>query len=676
MFNYRTANLTIALRKEELCFTAKFASMSHKSILLFAVLGTLLFVACGEEPTTVVTASDQQNKFNNEKVLQIYKYKDRRLTTELVQILGSEDPVIRHEAALALGSVMDIEALPSLLTALKDTVWQVRLNATFSIGQLGDSTAIDALVNAYIKEPFSKVRLEMIQALGKCNSQRSIDLIDGYAPTTKEDSLGMMWGYYRLGLQRALSPVSITRTFGVLQTPRTWMRAIACHVLARSKDVKLDPYKELIMDHIRSEPEAVMRMALCMALQNVDDDTVREFLLEMAAEDKDARVRVNALRALSSEIHIVMVSSRIAEMIADPDALVRVQIARSLQKELSPKDVPALLSFMENEESWRVKAEVYKAILISRTDTETKERIRIMAKESFEQSSDRYEQGALLAALGGDPPSLDHIAKATFNTEEPVISTAGMGAMIEIHRSAGSVANDKLTEHYKKALLSGDITMIGLAAGAVREFNISGSEIDSILLASIRDGLELPREVEAWIELQKAIFHLSGIEDEVVPPSSPSPVDWEYIKKIPKDQQVRFETAKGIFVMDVFVEETPASVGRFLQSVEEGFYYGKTFHRVVPNFVAQGGCPRGDGWGSPDWSLRSEFTTRHYTTGAVGLASAGHDTESCQFFISHSPTPHLDGRYTLFGKVVEGMDVVQKLDVGDVIIKAELITDP
>jgi len=183
----------------------------------------------------------------------------------------------------------------------------------------------------------------------------------------------------------------------------------------------------------------------------------------------------------------------------------------------------------------------------------------------------------------------------------------------------------------------------------------------------------LPREVEAWIELQKTIYHLSGIEDEVIPPSSPSPVDWEYIKNIPKDQQVRFETTKGIFIMDVFVEETPASVGRFLQSVEQGFYIGKSFHRVVPNFVAQGGCPRGDGWGSPDWSLRSEFTTRHYTTGAVGLASAGHDTESCQFFISHSPTPHLDGRYTLFGKVVEGMDVVQKLDVGDVIVKAELL---
>lgn len=100
-------------------------------------------------------------------------------------------------------------------------------------------------------------------------------------------------------------------------------------------------------------------------------------------------------------------------------------------------------------------------------------------------------------------------------------------------------------------------------------------------------------------------------------------------------------------------------------ATQRGFYRGLQFHRVVSNFVVQGGDPRGDGWGGPGYSLRSEFSPLSYETGTVGIASAGKDTEGSQFFITHSPQPHLDGRYTVIGRVVEGMDVVDKLQVGD-----------
>jgi len=89
---------------------------------------------------------------------------------------------------------------------------------------------------------------------------------------------------------------------------------------------------------------------------------------------------------------------------------------------------------------------------------------------------------------------------------------------------------------------------------------------------------------------------------------------------------------------------------------------------VVPNFVVQGGCPRGDGYGSPDFTIRSEVPQMYYdTSGYIGMASAGPHTESVQWFITHSPTPHLDGQYTIFGKVEEGMDVVNQLEIGDII---------
>jgi cyclophilin family peptidyl-prolyl cis-trans isomerase len=125
--------------------------------------------------------------------------------------------------------------------------------------------------------------------------------------------------------------------------------------------------------------------------------------------------------------------------------------------------------------------------------------------------------------------------------------------------------------------------------------------------------------------------------------------------------------------MEVKAFEAPGTVMSIARLVEEGYYDGKLFHRVVPNFVIQTGCPNGDGWGGLDFTMRSEFTELMYTSGTVGMASAGQDTESCQWFITHSPTPHLNGRYTIFAYVTSGMDVVQNIEVGDRIIKMSLI---
>ncbi|NRA48556.1 MAG: peptidylprolyl isomerase, partial [Phaeodactylibacter sp.] len=94
---------------------------------------------------------------------------------------------------------------------------------------------------------------------------------------------------------------------------------------------------------------------------------------------------------------------------------------------------------------------------------------------------------------------------------------------------------------------------------------------------------------------------------------------------------------------------------------------------VVPNFVAQGGCPRGDGYGSLDYTIRTELAPIHYDEGGyVGMASAGNHTECTQFFITHSPTLHLDGEYTIFARVSEGMDIVHDIQVGDRITNIEL----
>ncbi|MGH8015092.1 MAG: peptidylprolyl isomerase, partial [Candidatus Zixiibacteriota bacterium] len=120
----------------------------------------------------------------------------------------------------------------------------------------------------------------------------------------------------------------------------------------------------------------------------------------------------------------------------------------------------------------------------------------------------------------------------------------------------------------------------------------------------------------------------------------------------------------------------PLTVLNFMQQAKDGFYDGLRFHRVVPNFVAQGGDPRGDGWGGPNYFIRCEYTDLPYKRGTVGIATSGKDTGGSQFFITLSPQPHLEARYSVFGQVVSGMKFVDDIVIGDTIDKVEIQERP
>ena len=144
------------------------------------------------------------------------------------------------------------------------------------------------------------------------------------------------------------------------------------------------------------------------------------------------------------------------------------------------------------------------------------------------------------------------------------------------------------------------------------------------------------------------------------------PLDTASLSRLKKNPAALIRTNKGNIKMQLLPLTAPGSVLNFITLADDKFYDGKKIHRVVPNFVIQGGCPRGDGYGSLDYTIRSELPMEYYDQqGYVGMASAGNHTEGTQFFITHSPTPHLDGKYTIFGKVTEGMEVVHDILVGD-----------
>jgi cyclophilin family peptidyl-prolyl cis-trans isomerase len=125
------------------------------------------------------------------------------------------------------------------------------------------------------------------------------------------------------------------------------------------------------------------------------------------------------------------------------------------------------------------------------------------------------------------------------------------------------------------------------------------------------------------------------------------------------------DTERGPFTIELWPDDAPTTVARFVELARARFYDGLTFHRVVPAFVVQGGAPRGDGYGGPGWSQRCEDHRRPYERGTVGMALAGRDTGGSQFFVTVAPQPHLDARYTAFGRVTDGMEIVDRLQAGD-----------
>jgi len=139
-----------------------------------------------------------------------------------------------------------------------------------------------------------------------------------------------------------------------------------------------------------------------------------------------------------------------------------------------------------------------------------------------------------------------------------------------------------------------------------------------------------------------------------------------------KKYTATIDTAKGKLKLELFAKDVPVTVNNFVFLAREKFYDGTTFHRVIPDFMAQGGDPTGSGSGGPGYKFADEFTSRTHVTGALSMANAGANTNGSQFFITYSPQPHLNNRHSVFGQLTDGMDVLKSLKNGDKINKVTI----
>jgi len=140
-------------------------------------------------------------------------------------------------------------------------------------------------------------------------------------------------------------------------------------------------------------------------------------------------------------------------------------------------------------------------------------------------------------------------------------------------------------------------------------------------------------------------------------------------------KQATIETARGTITLELYDDKAPKTVANFVKLAQDGFYDGLTFHRVIDDFMIQGGCPRGDGTGGPGYQFEDEFhpDLKHDAPGVLSMANAGPNTNGSQFFITHVATPWLDGKHSVFGRVVAGQDVVNSVQQGDKIQRITIV---
>lgn len=630
-------------------------------IIYGAIFFTVIFISSCRKPI---------NKFSDPITSKIWDFKDRRIADSLYRYLSHRNVSYRRDAAMALASIQDSTSVDRLrLLILNDESGPVRTAAAFALGQIRCRQSISVLADAFAREKDNDVLREIIESYGKVTRQWALDV--SLADTTCTAAIA--WSYYRAGLN-GIADTAMNANASMLLQPRfsTATRKGSAHYFARgAKD--FEKFLGPIVLAARRDISPEVRMAATLALRKIKTDSSLNTAIAILKADADYRVRTNAIRVIQAfpftrtEEHLMMA-------LADENVNVSIAASEAIKALSTGESWQTLLSRARAATHWRVAANLYEAALAGQQGNKELAE-EIMAQ--YDGATNDYHKAALLTALHHSAMCADFIQSQMLGTDVPVIRSAAASALVAMnyHPAFDTASRKDFSELFIKGIHAGDPGVTGILTAALSDSTLGYRDVikDFAFLYKAKEKLSLPKDIEALQPLEAAIAYFERRKTQ--PPIKNEfnhPIDWELVKTIRPDERATISTSKGDIRIRLFVEDSPGSVSNFVALVKQRYYDQKFFHRVVPNFVVQAGCNRGDGFGSEAYSIRSEFSERRYRTGSIGMASAGKDTEGTQWFITHSPTPHLDGYYTIFGEVEEGMDVVDRIEVGDKILKIEL----
>lgn len=672
---------------------------SLSKILTLAV--ALFLVSCGAN-NEQTEAADFLN-FSDVVVQEIYKLQNQRDAKGLIPFLRAEEPVNRYLAAMALASVQDsstqtIAALASLLQN-KNEDESIRAIAAYALGQTGSDKATQPLLNAFqpkVSKASFLVNAQILEAVGRAGSEKYLKYVSAapdYLPTDTLILEGQASSIYRYMIRGMTSNLGTNRMLELLDDKYpTSVRRIAASYFGRLPNIDFDSKEkyEQFIALAQKEKDDYTRMGLASGLGKFEMTTVVLIVLQdMARAEANPLVKANILRSIK-KYDYVDVKPIFLGAVRDANPQLAIYASEYFTKNGIRNDVDLYYGIGTDSTITNnfLKINMLGAALANISYSKAKQRKEIieLLTTIYKTTKNPYEKGKCLEALATYPLSYEFIYEEMFAPKQHAfVKVSGVNALAQIRRNpklSRSMPNDYefMMTFFKKTFQEvyekGDVGMMGAMSEILRDPTLGYDIIyrtDYRFLMEALKKLTLPRDVEVYHQIQKTISYISGDTLSLKQPKNNFEIDWAPLQTLTKDTRVIVKTTKGDFTMQLYPVEAPGSVSNFLNLINKGFYKNKTFHRVVPNFVAQGGCPRGDGWGSTNKLIRSEFSPLKYDNeGWVGMASAGKDTETCQFFVTHSPTPHLDGRYTIFAKVIDGMDIVQQLVIGDKIKTIEV----
>jgi cyclophilin family peptidyl-prolyl cis-trans isomerase/HEAT repeat protein len=588
----------------------------------------------------------------------------------LTALLADPDVDVRQAAAFALGLIGDRAASASLVTLLQDAEPLVRGRAAEALGLIGAeetaaavgtmtaalarSAAVAAMTpdderwpappeaEAFKLGLFALVRLRAYEPLASA-------ALDAGRPVTT-------WWPVAYALQRNGDPRAAPALRQLIAVKGRYTPAFAARGLGRIKDPAAAGVLLPLLDPT-TQPREVVASAIA-ALRDLGIATAGPRLGVLAADDGvDANLRMEALTALGT-LRAIDQLPIVQDLITDDWPALRAAAIRA-NAAIDPENFTLILSGLEIDRHWLGRAALADALATLAPEVAIG-RLTELAKDEDK----RVIPHALRSLVRLKAPAVAELLLAQLKESDYAVREAVAGLIGELKPADGVPA---LKAAYD---LGQPDAAYGARAAAVSALAGYGTpEAIEAVRAALADkdwavrvrAAELLGKLDPAGDYQQAIRPVPGAP--IAPYADPT------LAAPTNSPHVFIETAKGTIEFELAVLDAPQTTRSFVALARKGFFNGLQVHRVVPNFVMQAGDPRGDGDGGPGYTIRDELNERPYLRGTVGMALSWKDTGGSQFFITHSPQPHLDGRYTAFGHVVNGMDVVDRIQVGDTIVR-------
>ncbi|MGK2856464.1 MAG: HEAT repeat domain-containing protein [Thermoanaerobaculia bacterium] len=662
--------------------------------LLFA--STLLLAACSTSvPQPATKAPATGNGLADEAI--ILRLEDRREYDRAVAREWSRHPdaARRERIARALGRIgtatfddanengrrdpgETMAGLMQLAELATDPAANVRRSAAFAMGEIGDPSSVDALFTLTADtEP--AVAATAAEALSKIAASVPFDRFQVLTSTEYplEVRAVSIRYLFRFGTDEASATAAM-----LLESPEPTVRVEACYALSRRAFAPARRKLEFLL----ADGDALVRAYAARALGLIaSGDSLRA--LSDALEDPHPWVRTNAARSigqvvdktperLTSEV-AASAGRRLIELTSDPDPGTRATAVELLGR-FAQSDVGArerLVAFVNGGERWlreQAALALARAGLVDETSKLVEHESPWVRARILEGTSSHAAGAAIRARLASSSEALVRASVVNAIPERPAESDTKLllAALDDADLVVRASALARLSADPYKSLVSRD-RLVGIEQTSHAELHNDARLAAVELIASIEDPSR-----ETWLAsllkdndpvvrriAAESLERVARIRYQYTPLAIERPLsDYEEIARwAAQPHSATIRMARGDIDLVLFTREAPMTTWNFAGLAQRKYFDGTTFMRVVPNFVLQGGDPRNDMSGGPGYAIRDEINEARYSRGALGMALSGLDTGGSQFFVTHSPQPHLDGGYTVFGHVVAGMGGVADL---------------